>query len=287
MPVTCRISGLHPAFLPPCIRPSHMNRQENLESFFRNGKTVILPLDHAVAIPVPGLENPFELIERVSPYVDGYVMNLGVAMRAADSMAGKGICLRTDVYNTRMTGDGAGSINVYGVEEAEMVGANAVMNMLYPNSISERVNFQEVADLVRTSLDLDIPTIIEALPYGLGQNDKYTLENVMFAARLAAELGADVVKVPYPIDAKPGDFRRVTESCFVPVIVLGGASMNDDASLLKMVEDAMDAGAAGIAIGRNVWQHKSPAAIARSLAAIVHEEASALEALALLKEQLR
>jgi DhnA family fructose-bisphosphate aldolase class Ia len=93
--------------------------------------------------------------------------------------------------------------------------------------------------------------------------------------------------VPYPIDAKPGDFRRVTESCFVPVIVLGGASMNDDASLLKMVEDAMDAGAAGIAIGRNVWQHKSPAAIARSLAAIVHEEASALEALALLKEQLR
>lgn len=287
MPVTCRISGLHPAFLPPCIRPSHMNRQENLESFFRNGKTVILPLDHAVAIPVPGLENPFEMIERVSPYVDGYVMNLGVAMRAADSMAGKGICLRTDVYNTRMTGDGAGSINVYGVEEAEMVGANAVMNMLYPNSISERVNFQEVADLVRTSLDLDIPTIIEALPYGLGQNDKYTLENVMFAARLAAELGADVVKVPYPIDAKPGDFRRVTESCFVPVIVLGGASMNDDASLLKMVEDAMDAGAAGIAIGRNVWQHKSPAAIARSLAAIVHEEASALEALALLKEQLR
>ena len=287
MPVTCRISGLHPAFLPPCIRPSHMNRQENLESFFRNGKTVILPLDHAVAIPVPGLENPFELIERVSPYVDGYVMNLGVAMRAADSMAGKGICLRTDVYNTRMTGDGAGSINVYGVEEAEMVGANAVMNMLYPNSISERVNFQEVADLVRTSLDLDIPTIIEALPYGLGQNDKYTLENVMFAARLAAELGADVVKVPYPIDAKPGDFRRVTESCFVPVSVLGGASMNDDASLLKMVEDAMDAGAAGIAIGRNVWQHKSPAAIARSLAAIVHEEASALEALALLKEQLR
>jgi DhnA family fructose-bisphosphate aldolase class Ia len=264
-----------------------MNRQENLESFFRNGKTVILPLDHAVAIPVPGLENPFEMIERVSPYVDGYVMNLGVAMRAADSMAGKGICLRTDVYNTRMTGDGAGSINVYGVEEAEMVGANAVMNMLYPNSISERVNFQEVADLVRTSLDLDIPTIIEALPYGLGQNDKYTLENVMFAARLAAELGADVVKVPYPIDAKPGDFRRVTESCFVPVIVLGGASMNDDASLLKMVEDAMDAGAAGIAIGRNVWQHKSPAAIARSLAAIVHEEASALEALALLKEQLR
>lgn len=264
-----------------------MNRQENLEAFFRDGKTVILPLDHAVAIPVPGLENPFEMIERVSPFVDGYVMNLGVAMRAADSMAGKAICLRTDVYNTRMTGDGAGSINVYGVEEAELVGANAVMNMLYPWSISEKVNFQECADLIRTSLDIDIPVILEALPYGLGQTDKYTLENVLFAARLGVELGADVVKVPYPTDAKPGDFRRVTESCFAPVIILGGPSANDDASLLKMVEDAMEAGAAGIAIGRNVWQHKNPPAIARSLAAIVHEDVSALEALALLKEPVR
>ena len=264
-----------------------MNRQENLEAFFRDGKTVILPLDHAVAIPVPGLENPFEMIERVSPFVDGYVMNIGVAMRAADSMAGKAICLRTDVYNTRMTGEGAGSINVYGAEEAELVGANAVMNMLYPWSIYEKVNFQECADLIRSSFDIDIPVILEALPYGLGQTDKYTLENVIFAARLAAELGADVVKVPYPTDCKPGEFRRVIEACFVPVIILGGAAMNDDASLLKTVEDAMDAGAAGIAIGRNVWQHANPPAIARSLAKIVHEEGSALEALALLKEPVR
>ncbi|MBB5039036.1 class I fructose-bisphosphate aldolase [Prosthecobacter dejongeii] len=264
-----------------------MNRQENLEIFFRDGKTVILPIDHAVAIPVPGMENPFALIDSVSPYVDGYVMNLGVAMRAADSMAGKGICLRTDVYNTRITGDGAGSINVYGVEEAEAVGANAVMNMLYPNSISERINFQECADIIRSSMDLDIPVIIEALPYGLGQTDKYTLENVAFAARLAAELGADVVKVPYPIDCKPGDFRKVVDQVWIPVIILGGASLNDDAALLKMTEDAMEAGASGVAIGRNVWQHQNPAAIARSLSAVVHEDVSALEALALLKEPLR
>jgi DhnA family fructose-bisphosphate aldolase class Ia len=68
-----------------------MNRQENLETFFRNGKTVILPIDHGCAIPVPGLENPFSLIDQVNDFVDGYVMNLGVALRAADSLAGKGI----------------------------------------------------------------------------------------------------------------------------------------------------------------------------------------------------
>lgn len=264
-----------------------MTRQENLDIFFTDGKTVILPIDHGVAVPVPGLENPFALIDAVSPYVDGYVMNLGLAMRAADSMAGKGICLRTDVYNTRLTGDGAGSINVYGAEEAEMVGANAVMNMIYPWSINERMNFQECADIIRSSMDLDIPVILEALPYGLGQSDKYTLENVAFAARLAAELGADVVKVPYPVDAGPGDFKKIVEQVWVPVVILGGAALNDDAALLQMTEDAMDAGAAGIAMGRNVWQHRNPPAIARSLAAIVHDDADALQSLALLKEPLR
>lgn len=264
-----------------------MNRQENLEAIVNNGKTVILPIDHGCAIPVPSLENPFQLIDQVNEFVDAYVMNLGVAMRAADSLAGKGIILRTDVYNTRSTGEGAGSIGVYGVEEAEMVGANAVMNMLYPGSVNEKANFQECADLIRLSLDSDIPVIIESLPFALGAREKYTVENVSFAVRLAAELGADVVKTPYPINATTEDFRRIVGQCFVPVIILGGAAMGDDAGLLKMVEDAMDAGAIGIAIGRNVWQHKNPAAIARSLAAIVHDDASALEALALMKEPVR
>ncbi|MBK8090933.1 MAG: hypothetical protein IPK32_02745 [Verrucomicrobiaceae bacterium] len=177
---------------------------------------------------------------------------------------------------------------MWGCEEAEMVGANALMTMLYPGIDYENINFQECADIIRGSMDTDVPVIIEALPFGLGQSAKYTCENIQFAVRLAAELGADVVKTPYPVDARsPDDFRRIVESCFVPVIILGGAAMNDDAGLLKTVEDAMDAGAAGIAIGRNVWQHKNPPAIARSLAGIVHEDLSALEALALLKEPLR
>lgn len=263
------------------------SRQENLEVFFRAGKTVILPIDHGTAIPVPGLEDPFALIERVNAFIDGYVMNLGVAMRAADTLAGKGICLRTDIYNTRTTGEGAGSIGAFGIDQAEMVGANAVMNMIYPGSANEKEVFQDCADLITMSLDSDIPVILEALPYGLGQTDKYTVENVKFAVRLAAELGADVVKTVYPLNGTAEDFKRIVGQCFVPVIVLGGAAMNDDAGLLKMVEDAMTGGAAGIAIGRNVWQHKNPPAIARSLAAIVHEDASALEALALLKEPVR
>ena len=141
-----------------------------------------------------------------------------------------------------------------------------------------------IRDRIRLSLDTDIPVILESLPYALGAPEKYTVENVSFAVRLAAELGSDVVKTPFPTNGTVEDFRRIVGQSFVPVIILGGAAMGDDAGLLKMVEDAMDAGAAGVAIGRTVWQHKNPAAIARSTAAVVHEDASALEALALRKE---
>ncbi len=261
-----------------------MNRQENLDTFFRDGKTVILPIDHGVAVPVPGLENPFALIEQLNPYVDGYVINLGLALRTGDLLTGKGICLRTDVYNGRTTGSGAGSIPVYGLSEAEMVGATCVMNMLFPMAENEDSSIQSCADLIRESMDIDIPVILETLPFGLGQKEKYTVENIGFAVRLAAELGADVVKTAYPTNGTVKDFKRIVESCYVPVIVLGGAAMGNDLDLLCMVRDAMEAGAAGVAIGRNVWQHKNPVAIARSLAAIVHESARVEEALTLMKE---
>jgi DhnA family fructose-bisphosphate aldolase class Ia len=70
-----------------------MSREENLELFFKEERTVILPIDHGVAIPVPGLEKPAELIERINPFVDGYVMNLGLAIRVVDLTAEKGVCL--------------------------------------------------------------------------------------------------------------------------------------------------------------------------------------------------
>ncbi|TLD70908.1 hypothetical protein FEM03_11435 [Phragmitibacter flavus] len=264
--------------------PNSMSRQDNLESFFRDGKTVILPIDHGVAVPVPGLENPFQLIEDVNPYVDGFVVNLGLALRCGDLLTGKGICLRTDVYNTRLTGKGAGSINVYGCSEAEMVGATGVMNMLFPGGENEEAITQNCADLISESLDVDIPVILETLPVGLGQSKHYTVENIGFAVRLAAEMGADVVKTAYPTNGTVDDFKAIVDSCFVPVIVLGGAPMGNDLDLLSMVSDAMKAGAAGIAIGRNVWQHPNPMAIARSLSAIVHEGAKVEEALMLMKE---
>ena len=264
-----------------------MDREDNLSKFFQSdGRTVILPIDHGTAIPVPGLEDPTGLIESLNPVVDGYVVNLGVALAAADAFGDKGLCLRTDVYKPKFNDNlDEGAYRIYGADEALTVGANAMMNMLYVHHANETGIFREAAELVSESLDTNIPTILETLPFGIGRPDAYTVENIGFAARAAAELGADVVKTAFPTGGTVDEFKSIVDATFVPVIVLGGAAMGDDEALLSMVKKAIDAGAAGIAVGRNVWQHANPKGIARALGAVVHDDANVESALSLVNSK--
>ncbi len=260
-----------------------MTRQQNLSYFLQSdGRTVILPIDHGTAIPVPGLEGPTALIETLNPVVDGYVVNLGVALSSAEAFEGKGICLRTDCYKPRY-GDNLdeGSYRLYGADEALTVGAHSMMNMLYVHHSNESGIIREAAELISESCDTDIPVILEALPFGIGFPDQYTVENIGFTVRAAAELGADIVKTAFPTGASTDEFKAIVDACFVPVIVLGGAAMGNDEALLSMVQKSIQGGAAGIAVGRNVWQHANPAGIAKALYAIVHDDASVESALKL------
>lgn len=263
-----------------------MDRDQHLSKFIQpDGRTVILPIDHGTAIPVPGLERPRELIALLHPYVDGFVTNLGLAFAAAELLEEKGLCLRTDCYKPRIGEQrDEGSYRLYGGEEALAVGANAMMNMLYSHHPSEASITRDVAQLVTESIECDVPVIVEALPYGIGRPADYTVENIAFTARAAAELGADIVKTAYPTGASVAEFRSVVEACFVPVIVLGGAAMGDDEALLTLVRQALDGGAVGIAIGRNVWQHPRPVGIAKALHALVHDDAPVSAALKIVQK---
>lgn len=247
-------------------------KEDHLKKFFRDdGKTMILPIDHGTAIPVPGLEDPRALIEALNPHVDGYVVNMGAGIAFADVLEGKGVCFRTDVYKPAVQGNrDLGSYMVYTADDALEIGANAVMNMLYTHHAEEDRIIAECASLISQGQALEMPVILEALPYGIGRGDDYTLENIRFTVRMAAELGADVVKTAFPTGASADEFRSVIDESYVPVVVLGGAAMGDDSALLGMVQKAMDAGAAGVAIGRNVWQHQNPAEIAKQISGIIH-----------------
>ena len=261
-----------------------MSKTDNLKAFFQDdGRTVILPIDHGTAIPVPGLERPGELISSLKESVDGFVVNLGVAQACKAELSGKGICLRTDCYKPAYPGNpDTGPERLLTCDDALQTGAQAVMNMCYPNHPQEMKNFRDCSDLVSESLDTETAVILESLPIGIGRPDDYTVENIGFVSRIAAELGADVVKTAFPTNGSVDEFKAIVEATLVPVIVLGGAAMGDDEALLTMVKKAIDAGASGIAVGRNVWQHPNPPAVAKALHAIVHENDSVESALKLI-----
>ena len=105
--------------------------------------------------------------------------------------------------------------------------------------------------------------------------DEHDAEALGHAARFGEELGADVIKTAYSGDAE--SFEHVCESTRLPVVIAGGEPDGDLASL-QAVRGAMDAGAAGVSMGRTVFQHDDPYKMARAVAAVVHDDLSAEDA---------
>jgi class I fructose-bisphosphate aldolase/fructose-bisphosphate aldolase/2-amino-3,7-dideoxy-D-threo-hept-6-ulosonate synthase len=258
-----------------------MTKETCLKHFFADdGRTMIIPMDHGTLVPVPGLGNGKDLIADLREKADGFIVNYGLAVSAAKELKNKGLCLRMDCGNTFVPKEAefraAGAYRLWSVETAYTVGATAVMSMCFPGHVNESEIIADCAALIEEAGDSELPVMLESLPYGLGRADAYTPEYIRHAVRLAAELGSDVVKTAYPGDKEA--FRSIVAECYVPVIVLGGASGGQPEDILQMVRDAMDCGACGIAIGRNVWQHPSPLKMASALWSIVHENASATQA---------
>jgi len=107
----------------------------------------------------------------------------------------------------------------------------------------------------------------------------YTVADMRVAVRAAAEEGADLIKTWYPGD--PDSFRRVIDHSLVPVVAAGGPRARTDREVLETVRGAMQAGAAGVAMGRKIWQSANPARLAHAVSTIVRTGASVDEAIGL------
>ena len=122
-----------------------------------------------------------------------------------------------------------------------------------------------------------------AMMYTRGEKieDEHDVSVVKHAARVAAEIGADIIKCDYTGSAET--FREVVEGCDpVKVVIAGGAKLGEDRALLEMVAGSLEAGGAGVSIGRNAFQHENPEAITRAIVALVHEGKLVDEAMELL-----
>lgn len=155
------------------------------------------------------------------------------------------------------------------VDEAIRLGAKAVGYTVYIGSEHEAKMMQEFSQIEDEAHAKGLLVTMWAYPRGKHVEGKETAKDtVAYGTRIALEMGADFVKVPYTGDAE--SFRWVVKSAGkVKVMIHGGAKKTEE-ELLAEVKGAIGAGATGVAIGRNVWQNPNPAEVAKKVAAIVY-----------------
>jgi fructose-bisphosphate aldolase/2-amino-3,7-dideoxy-D-threo-hept-6-ulosonate synthase len=128
-----------------------------------------------------------------------------------------------------------------------------------------------------------IPLLAMMYPRGPKIQNEHAPDVIAHAARIGAELGADIIKTNYTGNIET--FKEVVESCPIPVVIAGGPKCKSNDEVLQTTFDAMKAGAAGLSIGRNVFQCENPTQIVKALSAIVHQNATVEHALKILGEK--
>jgi DhnA family fructose-bisphosphate aldolase class Ia len=237
--------------------------------FREDGRALVLAFDHGMGMgPTEGLIHPDETIASViSGGVDAILTSPGIAMAYPRLFRNVGLILRLDGAWTTVTGVGCIDA-VYTVKTALRLGADAVGCMGFVGGEGQGRTLKYLGQLVQDCVKWQVPLMAEMVIVGKeGTFVNDDLEKVALAARTGAEAGADFIKTTFAGDAQ--SFRKVVDGCFRPVLVLGG-SRQDDLDLLRMVRTAMDAGASGAVIGRNIWQHCNPETMVRALTQVIH-----------------
>ncbi|MFH1125062.1 MAG: 2-amino-3,7-dideoxy-D-threo-hept-6-ulosonate synthase [Pseudomonadota bacterium] len=249
----------------------------------RTERTVIVPMDHGVSAgPIPGLTNMMDAMNHVAEGgANAVVVHKGiVARRRGKYSADMGLIVHLS-GSTSFSLDPNAKTLVCTVEEAIKLGADAVSVQVNIGNANENKMLEDLGHVAQAASQWGMPLLAMIYPRGKRIKSEYDPGAVKHAARLGAELGADMVKVSYTGDSN--SFREVVEGCQIPVIIAGGPRMDSNRAILEMVKGAMEAGAAGTSIGRNVFQHQNPSKIVRALSMIVHEDGTVDEALAYLE----
>jgi fructose-bisphosphate aldolase / 2-amino-3,7-dideoxy-D-threo-hept-6-ulosonate synthase len=246
------------------------------------GKAVIVPMDHGVSSgPIQGIVNIRDAMSQVADGgANAVVVHKGVVARGhRKSGPDMGLIVHLS-GSTSMALDPNAKTLVCSVEEAIKMGADAVSVHVNIGNGHDNEMLTDLGRMAHSAAEWGMPLLAMIYPRGENVKNEYDVKAVKHAARLGAELGADVVKVSYTGSVE--SFREVVNGCHVPVIIAGGPKMGSDRDILNMVRGAMDAGAAGTSIGRNVFQHENPSKIVSALSAMVHGDASVDEAMAVL-----
>jgi len=135
---------------------------------------------------------------------------------------------------------------------------------------SERYMLESLGRITSSAADWGMPVLAMVYARGPKIEDEFAPEIVAHCARAGEELGADVVKVPYTGEMKT--FSKVVDCCCIPVVIAGGPKLDSTEALFRMVHDSVQAGGAGLSVGRNVFQHQNVPKLTKALDGLVHQD---------------
>lgn len=268
------------------VKELRMSRVLNSKS----GKSVIIPVDHGIVMGnVEGLENPTEVLKGLIDLgIDGTLISPGIAKITLDLFSSKdapGRILTADIPLLSTVPGGSGEVVgheiIADVEFALRYNFD-IIKVLFPWGEREHVQMESIKVVEKMANDCDkwnIPLMVEPVLWGEAipkdkRNDPKLIEH---ASRMALELGADILKIPYTGDKS--EFKDLVNDLKVPVFILGGPKMDSIEGVLKVAKESVEAGAKGIVFGRNVWQNSKMKALVNALKAIVHDNAKISDAI--------
>jgi putative autoinducer-2 (AI-2) aldolase len=251
--------------------------RNRLSRIFKSDKrTVMLAVDHGYFQgPTTRLENPRKTIEPLLPYADSIMLTRGVLRNCVDATYDIPVVLRVSGGVSILKDDLSDEDITTSIEEAVRLNASAVTLSIFIGEEHEHRTLVNLARLVDEAERYGIPVLaVTAVGREMARDARY----LALACRIAAEHGARMVKTYYC-----ENFERVVESCPVQIVVAGGKKI-PEYDALRLTYSAVRDGAAGVDMGRNIWQSDYPVAMIRAVRAVVHDNATVDEAWQLFNE---
>ena len=271
--------------------------RRRLKRFFRrDGRALIFAMDHGFE---HGPEDFNEVWEHVNPRVilkkviragvDGVMLLPGIARISGDVLnPNVGLMVKlTSKTNLRPKQDQLLQSPLGFVEDAIKLGADAVAATVYWGSPYEDIMMKQFAEVASIAHDFGLPVVQFSYPRGPYINEKYGKKEdyrvVMYGARAATEMGADMIKT-YWTGSKETFAKVVDAAAGVPVLLSGGAKAKNPLEFLKVVYEVIEAGGAGAVVGRNIFQRENPEPMIKAILRVIHrneepEEAAKAEGL--------
>jgi putative autoinducer-2 (AI-2) aldolase len=244
----------------------------------QTNRCVMLAVDHGYFQgPTTGLERPGETIAPLIEHADALMLTRGVLRNTVTPGVNVPIVLRVSGGTSVLKEDLSNEDITVSVEDAIRLNAAAMAISIFVGAENEKQTLVNLSTLCDQGQDYGIPVLaVTAVGKAMARDARY----LGLACRIAAELGAHIVKTYYC-----EDFEKVVNGCPVPVVIAGGKKI-EERDALKLAYDAVSRGAVGVDMGRNIFQSKWPVAMVRAVRSIVQDGRNDAEAWDFLQSQM-